>query len=298
MTATPSMQELAPGVWAYVQPDGGWMINNMGLIVGPSGATSVDVTSTERRTRDYLRAVERVSEVPVKRVVLTHSHPDHCNGISLMPDAEIIAHRTVADDLQRPHTLAPHIFQTFEQGAIEPRIPTVVFDDAVTIDPSGRRIEVRHPGWPAHTPGDAYVWLPDERVLFAGDLVFHGGTPFALSGSPAGWLRALEQMADLEPEIVVPGHGSVGGPELFGPVADYLHFLIDAATEARDRGLTPLEAARALDLARFGDLLEQERIVGNLHRALAELDGVEPDFARAWQDMYEYNGMRPLDCHA
>jgi len=298
VTAAPSMQELAPGVWAYIQPDGGWMINNMGLIIGTDGATSVDVTSTERRTREYLRTIERLSEVPVRRVVLTHSHPDHCNGTSLLPDAEIIAHRTVADDLQRPHALAPHIFQPFEQGLAEPRIPTLGFDDAVTIDPGGRRVEVRHPGGAAHTRGDAYVWLPEERVLFTGDLVFHGGTPFALSGSPAGWLRALEQMAALEPQTVVPGHGPVGGPELFEPVTDYLHFLIDAAAAARDRGLAPLEAARALDLARFGDLKEQERIVGNLHRALAELDEVEPDVARAWQDMYEYNGMRPLDCHA
>jgi cyclase len=298
VTSAPELQQVAPGVWAYVQPDGGWMVNNMGLVAGHDGATSIDTTSTEKRMRDYLHAVAGVTGDPVRRVVLTHSHPDHCNGASLLPDAEIIAHRTVADDLRRPHALAPHIFAPFEQGTAEPRLPTILFEGALTIDAGDRRIEVRHPGGPAHTAGDAYVWLPEDGVLFTGDLVFHGGTPFALSGSPAGWLRALDEMDALEPETVVPGHGSVGGPELFAPVADYLRFLIDAAGQAHRAGLSPLEAARRLDLGRFDGLLERERIVGNLHRALAELNGTEVDFPQAWQDMYDYNGGRPLACHA
>jgi cyclase len=293
----PRLEELAHGVWAYVQPDGGWMVNNMGLVAGDGGVTSIDLTSTERRTRDYLRVAESAAGAPPRRVVFTHAHPDHCNGASLLPDAEIIAHRTVADELQLPHRLAPHIFEPFEQGDVRPRVPTVVFDDGVTLDPTGVRIEVRHPGMRAHTRGDAYVWLPAQRVLFTGDLVFHGGTPFALSGSPSGWLHALEQMAALDPLMVVPGHGDVGGPELFEPVAAYLRFLISAAEDARARGLSPLEAARALELGPFDALIERERIVGNLHRTMAELDGREADFAAAWQDMYEYNG-RALACHA
>lgn len=297
MTGDAELQQLAPGVWAYVQPDGGWMINNMGLVAGAGGATSIDTTSTEKRMRAYLGAIGGATKAPIRRVVLTHSHPDHCNGLSLFPDAEIIAHRAVAADLRRPHAMAPHIFAPYEQGAIAPRLPTILFDDRVTID-DDRRLEVRHPGGSAHTTGDAYVWLPDEGVLFTGDLVFHGGTPFALSGSPAGWLRALEQMAALGPETVVPGHGPVGGAELLGPVADYLHFLLDAAASAHAAGLPAREAARRLDLGRFGALAEKERIVGNLHRALAELDGTPPDVAAAWQDMYEYNGATPLECHA
>ena len=293
----PRLERVADGVWAYVQPDGGWMVNNMGVIAGDV-VTSVDLTSTERRTRAYLAAVAGATGREPRRVVFTHSHPDHCNGASLVPEAEIIAHRSVADDLQRPHRLAPHIFEPFEQGDTHARVPTLVYDDGVTLDPAGLRIEVRHPGTRAHTPGDSYVWLPEQRVLFTGDLVFNGGTPFALSGSPAGWLRALEQMAALDPVTVVPGHGEVGGPELFEPVAAYLRFLIAAAEDARARGLTPLEAARALDLGEFGRLIEQERIVGNLHRTMAELDGGEADFAAAWDDMYEYNGRKPLSCHA
>lgn len=297
MSEEPHLQQVAEDVWAYIQPDGSWMINNMGLIVRPDGVTSVDVTSTERRTRDYLAAAAEVSAVPLRRVVLTHSHPDHCAGLSLLPDAEIIAHRNVVTELQQSHSLAPHIFTPYVRGAIDARLPTVVFDQALTLSPSDRPIEVRHPGVTAHTRGDSYVWLPEERVLFTGDLVFNGGTPFAMSGSPKRWLTVLDHLAALEPETVVPGHGPVGGSELFEPVAAYLRFVISAATHATERGWTPLEAARELDLGQFRDLLDSERIVGNLHRAMAEIEGTQPDFAAAWQDMYDYNGA-PLECHA
>jgi len=291
------LQQVSDDVWAYIQPDGSWMINNMGFIVRPDGATSVDVTSTERRTRDYLAAVGEVSSVPLRRVVLTHSHPDHCAGLSLVPDAEIIAHRNVADDLKQSHPLAPHIFTPYVRGDISSRLPTLVFEDSLTISPEDRPIEVRHPGVTAHTRGDAYVWLPGERVLFTGDLVFNGGTPFAMSGSPQRWLGVLAQLAELEPETIVPGHGPIGGPELIEPVAAYLRFVVAAAQNAHENGWTPLQAARELDLGEFAGLLDKERIVGNLHRAMAELRGVEPDFGSAWQDMYEYNGA-PLECHA
>ncbi|MEV4901975.1 MBL fold metallo-hydrolase [Citricoccus sp. NPDC055426] len=298
MTNQPMLQQLAKDVWAYIQPDGGWMINNMGLIARPDGLTSVDVTSTERRTRDYLDAVDRTVGGRVHRVVLTHAHPDHCNGASLLPEAEIIAHRSVADELRAPHALAPHIFTPFTQGAAEPRLPTIVFDDSLTIAPGDRPIKVRHPGMTAHTSGDAFVWLPTERVLFTGDLVFNGGTPFALSGSLRGWMHVLDELAALDPLTVVPGHGPVGGPELFEPVHSYLSFVIEAAADANERGLSPLEAARGLDLGPFANWPERERIVGNLHRALAELRGTEVDMPSAWQDMYEYNDGASLDCHA
>ena len=239
----PRIEQLADGVWAYVQPDGGWMVNNMGLVAGDDGVTSIDLASTERRTRAYLEAAASVAGALPRRVVLTHAHPDHCNGASLLPEAEIIAHRTVAEELQVPHRMAPHIFEPYEQGDVRPRVPTLVFDDGVTLDPAAMRMEVRHPGMRAHTRGDAYVWLPAQRVLFTGDLVFHGGTPFALSGSPSGWLRALEQMAALDPLIVVPGHGDVGGPELIEPVAAYLRFLIAAAEDARARGRSEIGRA-------------------------------------------------------
>ncbi|HEY8317197.1 MAG TPA: MBL fold metallo-hydrolase [Amnibacterium sp.] len=292
----PHLDEVADGVFAYVQPDGGWMVNTMGLIGGPDGATSVDMTSTERRTVAYLEAAAGVAG-PIHRVVYTHAHPDHCNGASLLPDAEIVAHVTAAEELRHPHPVAPHIFGPFDQGGVVPRIPTTTFEDSVVLQEGARRIVATHPPRPSHTRGDAYVWLPDQRVLFTGDLVFNGGTPFSISGSPSGWLTTLEELVALDPLVVVPGHGEPGALEILEPVARYLRFLIAVADDAHERHLTPLDAARSTDLGEFAGLLEPERIVGDLHGRLAELEGRVPDFAAAWEDMREFNG-GPLEVHA
>jgi cyclase len=140
-------------------------------------------------------------------------------------------------------------------------------------------------------------------VVFTGDLLFNGGTPFALQGSVSGWIEVLETvLRPLGARTLVPGHGPVCGPEVIDEMLAYLRFVQQLAREARAAGLTPLEAARAADLGEFKDLLDSERIVGNLHRAYLELDGAERgapvDLVRALGDMVAYNGGRPLSCHA
>jgi cyclase len=103
-------------------------------------------------------------------------------------------------------------------------------------------------------------------------------------------------------ETLVPGHGPFCGPEVIDDVLAYLRFIQHIARQAKAAGLSPLEAARAADLGEFKDLLDAERVVGNLHRAYLELDGAErgapADLATALGDMVAYNGGQPLTCHA
>jgi cyclase len=163
---------------------------------------------------------------------------------------------------------------------------------------------VRHVGTAAHTTNDVLVWLPRQSVLFCGDLVFNGGTPFLLMGSVAGCVEALEQaVLTLGARTVVPGHGPVF--EGTGPIEatlDYLRFVLDVAARGRAADLSPLDAARETDLGRFAGWPDAERLVGNLHRAYAELAGAPRgapvDVARALADMVAYNGGRPLTCLA
>ena len=158
-------------------------------------------------------------------------------------------------------------------------------------------------GTPAHTTNDSILHIPERSVVFAGDLLFNGGTPFALMGSISGWIEVLETvLPPLGARPLVPGHGPVCGPEAIDDVLAYLRCVQEAARQAKAEGLTPLQAARALDLGEFKDLLDAERIVGNLHRAYLELDGAERgasiDLVQALSDMVAYNGGRPLTCHA
>jgi cyclase len=147
------------------------------------------------------------------------------------------------------------------------------------------------------------VWLPERKLLFCGDVLFKGGTPFVAQGSVAGAIRVLEEVVrPLGAQTIVPGHGAVAGPELIDDVLGYLRFVQASARAGRDAGLTPLAAARELDLGQYADLLDPERIVGNLHRAYAELDDgplSRPiDAVAVLSDMVAYNGGRPLGCLA
>jgi cyclase len=177
----------------------------------------------------------------------------------------------------------------------------VTFEERLTLWVDELKVELIYMG-PAHTTNDIVAWIPERKVLFSGDLVFNGGTPFAMMGSVAGWLEALERMRALGAETIVPGHGPVCGPEAFEENGAYLVWLQRLAATGFEAGAGPLEVAREADLGRFADLLDPERLVGNLHRAYSELRGEEPGKALALgsvvPDIIAYNGGKPLKCLA
>src|SRR4051794_9438125 len=300
----PQLAEVGDGLFAYVQPDGSWMIDNTGFVVGPDGVTSIDTCSTELRTRTYLDTVAGVTTAPVRTLLNTHSHPDHTTGNGLLPAATIVAHeaaRTEMIALGQGHPAG--IWEDFDAGNAPFAPPFLTFRDEVTLWVGDRRCEVRSVGGPAHTNGDVVVWVPEASVLYAGDLLFNGGTPFLMGGSVTGAVRVLEDVVrPLGARTIVPGHGPVCGPEVIDEVLDYLRFVLDVAGRAREAALSALDAARETDLGRFAQWTDRERIVGNLHRAMAELDGTPPggpiDFLGVLSDMVEYNGGRPLTCLA
>jgi cyclase len=164
--------------------------------------------------------------------------------------------------------------------------------------------QVRYVGGPAHTTNDSVVWIPGRSVLFCGDLIFNGGTPFLLMGSVTGAIRVLEDViAPLGAETVVPGHGPVfSGRGPLDDTLDYLRFVAGVAARAVAAGVAPLDAARDTDLGRFAAWPDRERIAGNLHRAMAELTGTPPgapvDLLAALSDMVAYNGGARLTCLA
>src|SRR5207302_1853209 len=168
------------------------------------------------------------------------------------------------------------IWSSVDWGNLHPSPPFVTFDDHLTVWVDDLRVELHYIGTPAHTTNDVVAWIPDRSVLFTGDLVFVGGTPFVPMGSVSGSLAALDRLRQFGAQTLVPGHGSVTGPSAIDDMAEYLTFVQDIARQGKAAGLTPLEVARQTDLGKFGALTDCERIVGNLHRAYAELDGAAP----------------------
>jgi len=155
---------------------------------------------------------------------------------------------------------------------------------------------------PAHTTNDIIAWIPERKLLFSGDVIFNGGTPFALGGSVGGWLEALDVVEGLGAETIVPGHGPVCGPPVIQEVRDYLQFVQETAKRGMSAGTPPLELAQSLDLGRFESLHDKERLVPNLHRAYSELRGERwgrpLDFQQLFTEMLIYNGNQPLRCFA
>jgi cyclase len=298
------LREVCEDVYAYLQPDGSWYLNNTGFLVSRDGVISVDTTSTEARTRAYLDAIGSVTKNPVRTLVNTHHHGDHTHGNYLMSGATIVGHEKCRDAiLESPMPPPPGIWTEVDWGHLEPAPPFLTYADGVTLWSGDLRCEVRYVGTPAHTTNDSIVWIPEREVVFTGDLLFNGGTPFALMGSVSGWIEVLETvLRPLGARTLVPGHGPVCGPGVIDDQLAYLRFIQRAAEQAKAAGLAPLEAARQLDLGEFTGLLDAERVVGNLHRAYLELDGAErgapADLARALGEMVAYNGGQPLTCHA
>jgi cyclase len=301
---TPELNEVSDGVYGYIQPDGTWWINNTGFLVGRRGVVSVDACSTERRTRAYLDTIGSVTPMPVRTLVNTHHHGDHTFGNYLFSGATIVAHEGARDGAiawGRPFD-APY-WTEVDWGDVQIEPAFLTYTEGVTIWVDDLRCEVRHVGSPAHTTNDSIVWIPDRRVLFCGDLLFNGGTPFLMQGSVAGAIKVLEEVIrPLEAETIVPGHGPVAGPDLIDDVIGYARFVQATAEQGKAAGLTPLECARETDLGDYARLTDGERIVGNLYRAYAELDGAAPgaqiDLVAALDDMVAYNGGRPLTCRA
>jgi cyclase len=299
----PELVEVADAVFAYVQPPGGWCLSNAGVLVGDDGAVVVDTLATEARARRLLAAVDDLHPGPGRTLVNTHHHGDHTFGNHLFGRAAlIVAHDHTRREMAHNGLALTGLWPDVEWGDVRITLPTLTFHDQVTLHLGERRVELLFVG-PAHTTGDVVVWLPDEKVLFSGDVVLSGSTPFNLMGSIAGALAAVERLAGLGAETVVCGHGPVAGPDVFDQTTRYLRWIQEQAAEGLAQGLSPLELAHDIDLGEsaFAHLLDPERIVGNLHRAYAELAPdryPEPEPAAVFAEMIAYNHNEVPQCLA
>jgi cyclase len=296
---------MAPGVYAWVQPDGSWFINNAGAVHGGGDVVLIDTCATASRTRRFLGAVANATGgAPVRLAVNTHWHGDHTFGNALLPGSTVlISHertRTeILADTMLTTELPPIWSPTPDWGISQTRAPTVVLSHDLILFAGDQRIELRHPGHEAHTQGDVVAWLPQKRVLFTGDLLFHHVTPLVLQGSFAGALRSLDWLRQFPATRIVPGHGPLIDKtdldEVLNAQTRYYQLIQHTARAGLAAGSTPLQAARHCDLGEFAEWPDQQRIVLNLHRAYADATGDAFDLMTAFTDAITFNG-GPLDC--
>ncbi len=283
---TKGLHEVADGVWAYLQPDGGWGWSNAGLVTGDSTSLLVDTLFDLRLTGEMLEAMRRVTTAAerIDTVVNTHANGDHCYGNALVTDADIVASARCAEEMvQLPASAmagvvraAPtlgaageflaRIFAPFSFDDIETALPTTTFDGRLDLSVADRAVTLLEVG-PAHTAGDVVVHLPDDGVVFTGDILFHGAHPIVWAGPVANWIAACDRVLELDASVIVPGHGPLAAPSAMADLKGYFEFLTIEARLRRDAGMSPLEAAQDIDLGPYAGWREGERVVANV-RAL------------------------------
>lgn len=261
-------QQVSPSAW-LVQGDAALgtsanrnFISNAGFVVTPAGVVVIDALGSPQLARELLEAIARITPQPVTHVVVTHYHADHIYGLQEFRrrGAKIVAHRaaleyihsdTAATRLQASRAeLGPWI-----DARTELVTPDQWLDGPGELVVGGTRL-VLQPVGPAHTPEDLVVFLPAERVLFAGDLVFRGRIPFVGQADSRQWIAALDTLVKMDALVVVPGHGalSTSARADMELTRDYLAFLRQAMGAAA-RDMEPFEEAYArTDWSRFEQL--------------------------------------------
>ncbi|HLZ61137.1 MAG TPA: MBL fold metallo-hydrolase [Ktedonosporobacter sp.] len=294
------LEQVSDGIYAYIQPDGSWGLNNPAFIVGPEAVVVIDTCFTEARSKALIATIQSITSLPIRTVINTHHHGDHTWGNGFLPQATIIGHDLCRSEMIAVGLSVKMLFPTANFGEVTVVPPTVTFQDRLDVYAGDMKLELHFVG-PAHTVSDVVVWVPERKVLFTGDVVFKDCTPFVLQGSITPYFDVLNRLRSFGAEVLVPGHGPVCGPEGFDEVEEYLRFVMEQANRGFEAGLTPLELARQTVLGKYTDWADFERIVANYHRAYSELRG-EPlaaplNIVQILRESMEYGG-HELRCYA
>ena len=296
MSYVRGLHEVGDGLYAYLQPDGGWGWSNAGLIADGEATLLVDTLYDLALTEQMLRAMRDAvpAAARIDTLVNTHANGDHCYGNQLLDGARIVASERTALEMSElpPEAMAALLaqapsmgevgaffmecFGAFDFNGIELTLPGETFSGELELRVGDRELRLLEVG-PAHTRGDTLVHAVNERVLFSGDILFSGAHPIVWAGPASNWITACDRILAMDVEVIVPGHGPLAEPAAVRELKAYFEYLYSEARSRHAQGMTPLQAARSISLERWADWGERERLVVNIASIYAELsDDAEP----------------------
>ncbi|MFN4184038.1 MAG: MBL fold metallo-hydrolase [Hyphomonas sp.] len=290
---TKGLKDIGNGLYAWLQPDGGWGWSNAGLIRDGEASLLVDTLFDMALTRQMLDAMADATGISAEKIgtiVNTHANGDHCHGNGCCPQAEIITSEASAREMAEvpPAMLAQFkkmgaqlgpagsyfadIFAPFDFENVDERAPTKTFSGALDMKVGDKAVRLIEVG-PAHTGGDVLVHVPGDRAVFTGDILFIEGTPLMWAGPVANWIRACDQIIEMDVDVIVPGHGPVTDKAGVRRVAEYLAFVDREARARFDAGLGVREAALDIALGDYASWGDAERIAVNVDSLYREYRG-------------------------
>lgn len=285
------LHDIGNGCYAYLQPNGTWGWSNAGLVTDSGQSLLVDTLFDLKLTRAMLERMRAAVPATARIDLLfnTHGNPDHYFGNELAGAATIVATEHCATEIKGmlPEMLAAmmanyrmlgegaafahEVMGGFDFTGITLTPPTRTFRGALTVNVGQKEVQLIEVG-PAHTKGDAIAYLPGERTVFTGDILFIGSHPIMWAGPVSNWIAACERILALDVEIVVPGHGAITDKNGVRETRDYFRWL-ESEVRQRWQAKTPAEqAARELARARYTQWLDRERMAANVRALYREFE--------------------------
>ncbi|MCQ9617237.1 MBL fold metallo-hydrolase [Paenalcaligenes niemegkensis] len=205
-----SFEKLSDNAYAYTAEGD----PNTGVIIGENAVMVIDTQATPVMAQDVIRRIREVSDKPINYILLSHYHAVRVLGASAYGAQEIIASRDTYDlivergeeDKASEIGRFPRLFQAVESVPDGLTWPTITFDGYMTVDLGNLEVHLMQVGR-GHTKGDTIAWLPEQKILFAGDLVEYQSTPYAGDCYFKEWPQTLDNLAEFEAEQMVPGRG-------------------------------------------------------------------------------------------
>ncbi|MCC5811101.1 MAG: MBL fold metallo-hydrolase [Ectothiorhodospiraceae bacterium] len=246
-----SFTRLGEGLYAYTAEGD----PNTGIIIGDDSVMVVDTQATPVMAQDVIRRIREVTDKPIRHVVLTHYHAVRVLGASAYEPLNIYASRNTYElirergqqDYESEVGRFPRLFQGVDSV---PGLtwPTIVFERELTVFLGRREVRIMHLGR-GHTKGDTVVWLPEEQVLFAGDQVEYGATPYTGDAYHEDWPSSLDKLLALNPQKLVPGRGeALQTPEQCREAIEgtraFLQEMYDSVKAGKAAGLSLAECYR------------------------------------------------------
>jgi cyclase len=304
---TRGLHDLGNAVYAYLQPDGSWGWSNAGIVTNGDAALLIDTLFDLKLTQEMLDTMRRAipAAAHIGMVVNTHANGDHCYGNQLVTGAEIIASaRTAAEmvagisparfaallarapEMGQLGAFVSRAFGPFDFANITLTPPTKTFYGELALKVRDKFVYLLEVG-PAHTRGDTLVYVPGDRVIFTGDILFIGGHPIAWAGPISNWIRACDRILALDVVTIVPGHGPITDKHGVAAVKDYLEYVFQEARKRYEAGMSAFDAARDIPLDRYASWTDSERIAVTVATIYRELSGdqSEPDMLSSFGQM-------------
>ncbi|HEX2768768.1 MAG TPA: MBL fold metallo-hydrolase [Geobacteraceae bacterium] len=210
---------------------------NAGIVVGRDGILVVDTLISAKEAKRFISDIRRVSEKPIKYVVDTHYHLDHAFGNSEFAKlgATLISQANDRNNLEKKGEAALKNAKGYgltddDMAGTVITLPTITFTERMTIDLGGETVELIYVT-PSHTEGSALVYLPERKILFAGDVLFTDFHPFMGDGDVAGWVKTLDYILTLDVTTIIPGHGPISGKKDIAEMKEYIQTFDKKARE-------------------------------------------------------------------